>query len=57
MILETEDDIVVELSIKFGFPVSNNQAEYEVLIAGPQLATDIWVTSLMIYSDSQIMTS
>ena len=34
IILEKEGDIVVELSIKFKFPMSNNQAEYEVLIMG-----------------------
>ena len=48
---------MVELSIKFGFPISNNQAQYEVLIARLQLATDVWVAYLMICSDSQIVTS
>ena len=33
VILEKEGEIVVELSIKFDFLVSNNQAEYEALIA------------------------
>ena len=52
MILEKEDDIVVELSIKLDFPVSNNQAGYEPLIAGLQLPTGVKVTQLMIYNDS-----
>ena len=34
VILEKEGDIVVELSIKFNFPISNYQAEYKALIAG-----------------------
>ena len=57
VILEKEGDIMVELSIKFDFPVSNNQAKYEVLIAGLQLTYDIDTTRLMIYSDSLIVTS
>ena len=48
---------MVELSIKFYFPVSNNQAEYEALIAELQLAYDVGVTRLTICSDSQIVTS
>ena len=44
VILEKEGDIMVELSIKFNFPVSNNQAEYEVLIAVLQLTSDIGAT-------------
>ena len=37
VILEKEGDIMIEISIKFDFPVSNNQAEYEALIIGLQL--------------------
>ena len=57
IILEKEGEIMVEISIKFDFPVSNNQAEYEALIAGLQLAFDVKATRLTIYSDSQIVTS
>ena len=57
MILEKENDIVIKLSIKYDFPVSNNQAEYEALITGPQLTNDISVTRLIICSDSHILTS
>ena len=34
VILRKEGDIIAELSIKFDFQVSNNQVEYEALIAG-----------------------
>ena len=34
VILEKEGDIMVELSIKFDFSISNNQDEYEALIVG-----------------------
>ena len=52
VILEKEGDIMVELSIKFDFPVSNNQAKYEAPIAGLQLAFDVGVTRLTTCSDS-----
>ena len=39
--LRMEGQIVTELSVKFKFLVSNNQAEYKALIVGLQLATDI----------------
>ena len=51
IILEREGNILIKMSIKFDFPVSNNQAECEALIAGFQLASDVGVTKLMIYSD------
>ena len=56
-ILVKEGEIIIELSIKFNFPVSNNQAEYEALIASLKLAKDVGVHRLLICSDSQIMTS
>ena len=46
---------MVEMSVKFDFPISNNQAEYEALIASLQLASDVGVTRLTICSDSQIV--
>ena len=48
---------MVELAIKFDFPVSNNQVEYEALIVGLQLAFDITATRLTICNESQIMKS
>ena len=55
--MEKEGDIMIEMSIKFDFSVFNNQADYEALIAGLQLASDIRVTRFTICSDSQIVTS
>ena len=57
VILEREGDIMVEMFIKFDFPVSNNQAEHEALIPSLQLASDVGVERLTICSDSQIVTS
>ena len=52
IILEKEGDILVQLSVKFKFSISNNQAEYKALIARLQLATDISATQLTICSVS-----
>ncbi|XP_057761348.1 uncharacterized protein LOC130981714 [Arachis stenosperma] len=57
IILESPAGVVYEQSIKFEFPVSNNQAEYEALIGGLALATEVGATRLEICSDSQIVTS
>ena len=57
VILEREGDIMIEMSIKFDFPVFNNQAEYEALIAKLQLTSDVRVTRFTICNDSQIITS
>ena len=56
-ILEKEGEIIIELSHKFDFLVSYNQAEYEALIAGLKLARDVGVHRLLICSDSQVVTS
>ena len=42
-------------ALKFGFKASNNEAEYEALIAGLNLAKEMKVESLEIYSDSQLV--
>ncbi|XP_029145244.1 uncharacterized protein [Arachis hypogaea] len=57
IILESPAGVVYEQSIKFEFPISNNQAEYEALIGGLALATEVGVTRLEICSDSQVVTS
>ncbi|XP_057730278.1 uncharacterized protein LOC130945585 [Arachis stenosperma] len=57
IILESSAGVVYEQSIRFEFPVSNNQAEYEALIGGLALATEVGATRLKICSDSQVVTS
>ena len=42
-------------ALRFGFKASNNEAEYEALIAGLNLAKEMKVKSLKIYSDSQLI--
>ena len=42
-------------TLRFRFKASNNEAEYKVLIAGLNLAKEMKVKSLEIYSDSQLV--
>ncbi|XP_052117555.1 uncharacterized protein LOC127747557 [Arachis duranensis] len=57
IILESPVGVVYEQSVRFEFPVSNNQAEYEALIGGLTLAAEVGATRLEICSDSQVVTS
>ncbi|KAL4306312.1 hypothetical protein AHAS_Ahas16G0165700 [Arachis hypogaea] len=57
VIIESDQGIQIELSLKFGFPASNNQAEYEALLAGLKLAKEVGAQKLIISSDSQVVTS
>ncbi|XP_025703896.1 uncharacterized protein [Arachis hypogaea] len=57
IILESPTRVVYEQSIKFEFPVSNNQAKYEALLGGLVLAKEVGATRLEVCSDSQVMTS
>ena len=39
------------------FHTTNNEAEYEALVAGLDLAKAVGVTSVVVYCDSQVVTS
>ncbi|XP_072092774.1 uncharacterized protein [Arachis hypogaea] len=55
ILLESSDGIVLEHSLRFSFKASNNQAEYEALIAGLRLAADLNITNLTILCDSLLV--
>ena len=42
-------------ALKFGFEASNNEAEYEALIAGLKLARDIGARRIRALSDSMLV--
>ena len=42
-------------SIKFTFPITNNIAEYEALLAGLRLAKKIRAENVKVYADSQLV--
>ena len=51
VLLSPEGD-VVECMIRLDFPTTNNEAEYEALVAGLNLARVAGATSVVIYCDS-----
>ena len=55
LVLATLEGYLLEQSIRFGFAASNNEAEYEALIAGLQRAKELGVENLNIRSDSQLV--
>ncbi|MCI06143.1 gag-pol polyprotein, partial [Trifolium medium] len=55
LILESEEGLVIEVSLKFSFPVTNNQAEYEACIAGVDLALEMGAKHLKLRTNSQLV--
>ena len=45
----------MEYALRFGFQVSNNEAEYEAVIVGLNLAHSMEVDQLEVCSDSQLV--
>jgi len=56
VILEGPNGLLIEQALRFAFKASNNQAEYEVLIAGMLLAKELGAQSLLVKSDSLLVT-
>ncbi|GKV28094.1 hypothetical protein SLEP1_g37185 [Rubroshorea leprosula] len=44
-----------EHALKFNFDATNNMAEYEALLLGLQLALELKISAIQIYSDSQLV--
>ncbi|BFG33729.1 hypothetical protein CerSpe_200030 [Prunus speciosa] len=57
VVIITPDGTLLEQAIRLGFPASNNEAEYEALLAGLRLAKELAIKRLAIYSDSQLITN
>ena len=55
VILTSPEGFKVQQAIRFQFPVTNNEAEYEALIAGVTLAHHLEVKIIEIFSDSQLV--
>ena len=55
LILTSPEGIDIEYALRFGFRTSNNEAEYEAVIAGLNLAHLLEVDQLEVYSDSQLV--
>ena len=48
---------MVECMVRLDFPTTNNEVEYEALVAGLNLAEAAGAASVVIYYDSQVVTS
>ena len=55
LILTTPEGIDIVYALRFGFQASNNEAEYEAVIAGLNLAHSLEVDQLEVCSDSQLV--
>ncbi|XP_020208609.1 uncharacterized protein LOC109793554 [Cajanus cajan] len=55
VILEGPKGIVLEQSLRFRFKASNNQAEYEALLAGLRLAEDMGASRIKCLTDSKVV--
>ena len=56
VLLSPEGDMV-ECMVRLDFPTTNNEAEYETLVAGLDLTKAAGATSVVIYCDSQVVTN
>ena len=55
LVLTTSDKVAMEYALRFKFKASNNEAEYEALLAGLRLAKHLGVKQIDIFSDSQLV--
>ncbi|XP_074373571.1 uncharacterized protein LOC141713906 [Apium graveolens] len=55
VILISPEGFKIQQALKFSFPVTNNVAEYEALLAGLRLAIELEVKILEIFGDSQLI--
>ena len=55
LILVSPEGHQIHCALRFGFKASNNEVEYEALIVGLELAKEMKVKSLDIFSDSQLV--
>ena len=57
MVIQTPERDKIECMIGLDFPTTNNEVEYEALIAGLDLAKAAGAENMIIHCDSQVITS
>ncbi|XP_020412920.1 uncharacterized protein LOC109947377 [Prunus persica] len=55
LVLTTPEGLKIEYALRFNFRTSNNEAEYEALLAGLRLAKSMNAKQIRIHSDSQLI--
>ena len=57
VVLHSLEGDEIKCMVCLDFPTTNNEAEYKALVVGPDLAKAVGVTNVVIYYDSQVVTS
>ena len=57
VVIQTPEGDKIECMIRLDFPTTNNEAEYEALVVGLDLARDVGAENIIIHCDSQVITS
>lgn len=55
LVLTTPQNDELEYALRFNFKASNNEAEYEALIAGLRIAKELEATQVRVHIDSQLL--
>lgn len=55
LVLTSPDGVIAEYALRFGFPVTNNEAEYEALVTGLKLTKELGIRRLKVFTDSQLV--
>ena len=57
MVIQTPEGDKIKCMIRLDFPTTNNEVEYEALVAGLDLAKVAGAENLIVHYDSQVITS
>ena len=57
VVIQTPEGDKIKCMIRLDFPTTNNEAEYEALVAGLDLAKAAGAENMVVYCDSQVITS
>ena len=57
VLIQTPEGDKIECMIQLDFPTTNNEAEYEALVAGLDLAKAAGAENMIVHCDSQVITS
>ncbi|XP_071727032.1 uncharacterized protein [Rutidosis leptorrhynchoides] len=55
IVLKSPEGEEYTFALRFSFPVTNNEAEYEALLSGMRVAKHLEVKELSVYVDSQLV--
>ena len=57
VVMQTPEGDKIECMIRLDFPTTNNEAKYEALVAGLDLAKVAGAVTVIMHCDSQVITS